>query len=65
MLGANCGMCMVYLGDVSAVCGGCNSRYHPTRVCIELHDSVIDAVKEYGSKSVSFSSTSCRLEARI
>ena len=44
MLGANCGMCMASLGDVLI---GCNSRYHPTRVCLGLPDSGIDAIMKY------------------
>ena len=28
-------------------CGDCNSRYHPTRVCLGLPDSVIGTMKEY------------------
>ena len=62
MSGAKCGMCMTSLGDVQAGCSGCNSRYHPTRVCMGLPDSVIDAVNEYGSRRISFFCTSCRLE---
>ena len=53
-----------FFGDVSTGCGGCNSRCHPTRICLELPDSVIDAINEYGSRGVSFSCTSCRLVER-
>ena len=53
---------MVSSDDVSIGCGGCNSRYHPTRVCMGLLDRVIDAIKEYSSKGVSFSCTFCRVE---
>ena len=53
---------MASLGDVSISCGGCNSRYHPTRFFLVLSDSVIDDMKEYGGRGVNFSCTSCRLE---
>ena len=59
---ANCGMCMASFGDVSLGCGGCNSMYHPTRVCLGLLDSVIDVIKEYGARGANFSCTTCRLE---
>ena len=54
VLGANCGMRMASLGDVSIGCVGCNSRYRPTYVCLGLTDSVIDAIKEYGGRGVLF-----------
>ena len=40
-------MCMTSLGNVSI---GCNSRYHPTRVCLGLPHYVIDTIKEYGGR---------------
>ena len=59
--GAKCAMCMDSLGNVSIGCDGCNSRYDPTRICMDLLDSVIDAIKKYGGSGVNFSCTSCRL----
>ena len=47
-----CAMCMASLGDVSIGCSRYNSRYHPTRVCMVLPDSVIDAIKEHGSNTM-------------
>ena len=41
---------------------GCNFRYHPTRVCMEFIDSVIDTIKEYSGRGVNFCCTSYRLE---
>ena len=49
---SKCGICMASFGDVSIGCGGCNSRYHSTRVCQGLPDSVIDIIKEYGGRGV-------------
>ena len=66
MSGGKCAQCMASLGDVPIGCGVCNPRYHPTRVCLILHDSVIDAMKEeYGGRGVNFSCTSCRLEVVV
>ena len=45
---AKYGICMDYLGDVSIGCGGYNSKYRPTRVCLGLPDGIIDTIKEYG-----------------
>ena len=53
---------MASLGDVLIGSGGCNSRYHPTCICLGLPDSVIDTIKKYGGRGVNFSCTSCRLE---
>ena len=50
------------LGDVSIDCGGCNSRYHPTRVCMGLPDVLIDTINEYGGRGINFCCISCRLE---
>ena len=55
-------MRLAALGDVSIGCGGCNSRYHPTRVCLGLPDSVIEDIREYGGRGINFSCTSWRLK---
>ena len=62
MSGAKYRICMASLGDVLIGCDGFNSRYHSTRVCLGLPDSVIDTIKEYGGRGVNFCCTSCRLE---
>ena len=56
--GANCGMWIASLGDVSIGCGGCNSRYHTIRICLWLPERVINAIKQYGGRDVNFSCTS-------
>ena len=65
MSGAKSGMCLAALGDIFIGCDGCNSRYHPTHVCLGLPDSIINIIKEYSSKGINFCCTSCRLEERI
>ena len=37
--GVKCGICVTSLGDNSIGCDSCNSRYHPTYVCLGLPNS--------------------------
>ena len=53
---------MASLGDISIGCDGCNSRYHSTHVCLRLHDSIINNIKEYDVRGINFCCTSCTLE---
>ena len=60
--GVKCGMCMGSLGDIFIDCDGCNYMYHPSHVCLGLHDSIINTIKENGGRSIKICCTSCRLD---
>ena len=40
-------MTMASLDDVSVGCGGCNSKYHSTRVCLGLPDMMVLSYRRY------------------
>ena len=60
MSGVKCGICVVSLGDSSIGCDSCNSRYHPTPICLGLPNSIIDTINEYGDRNINFCCTSFR-----
>ena len=53
---------MVSLGDISIGCGDFYFRYHATRVCLGLPDSINNTIKAYDGEGINFCCTSCRLE---
>ena len=53
-------MCITSIG-----CDGCNSRHHPTHVCLGILDSIINTINEYGFRGINFCCTSCKLEGEV
>ena len=54
MPNVDCAMCMASLDDIPIGCEGCNSRYHPTHVCLGLPDTIINTIKEYCGRGINF-----------